>query len=109
MNFRVARLLGLFIAAIWVTRGTSAAEGAVSRGDLLARMERVMGRFPGAERRCDLDVKVTEEVDCGEYVRKFLTYASEPGGERTTATTRDWVPASTKHPTLGFRLVRAGS
>jgi serine/threonine protein kinase/formylglycine-generating enzyme required for sulfatase activity len=37
------------------------------------------------------------------------SYASEPGGERTTATTRDWVPASTKHPTLGFRLVRAGS
>ncbi|HUS35216.1 MAG TPA: alpha/beta hydrolase [Verrucomicrobiae bacterium] len=42
-------------------------------------MEIVMGKFPGPERRCDLDVKVEEEVDCGEYVRKFLTYQSEPG------------------------------
>ena len=53
---------------------------ALPREELLARMERVMGKFPGAERRCDLDVKVLEEVDCGEYVRKFLTYQSEPGG-----------------------------
>jgi hypothetical protein len=43
-------------------------------------MERVMGKFPGAERRCDLNVQVTDEVDCGVYVRKFLTYQSEPGG-----------------------------
>ena len=103
MNFRVGRveragrLLCLFIAGMWVTCGTSGAvsrdekgrlmDGAVGRlrdvqrrEELLARMERVMGKFPGAERRCDLDVKVLEEVDCGEYVRKFLTYQSEPGG-----------------------------
>jgi hypothetical protein len=43
-------------------------------------MEKVMGKFPGPERRCDLDPKVTEEVDCGDYVRKFLTYQSEAGG-----------------------------
>jgi formylglycine-generating enzyme required for sulfatase activity/serine/threonine protein kinase len=47
--------------------------------------------------------------DKDSYVIRGGSYASEPGGERTTATTRDWVPASTKHPTLGFRLVRAGS
>src|SRR5687767_9025866 len=83
MNFRVGRLLGLFMTAavgVWVTGGTSAAQGAVSRADLLARMEKVMGKFPEPERRCDLDVKVEEEVDCGSYVRKFLTYQSEPGG-----------------------------
>src|ERR1051325_10456896 len=106
MNFRVGRveragrLLCLFIAGMWVTCGTSCATGAVSRDEkgrlmdatvaslgealpreeLLARMERVMGKFPGAERRCDLDVKVLEEVDCGPYVRKFLTYESEAGG-----------------------------
>ena len=38
-----------------------------------------MGRLPGADRRCDLDVQVTEEADCGDYTRKFLTYQSEPG------------------------------
>jgi len=43
-------------------------------------MERVMGVLPGNEKRCALDCKVEEETDCGGYVRRFLTYASEPGG-----------------------------
>ncbi|HEX8138663.1 MAG TPA: SUMF1/EgtB/PvdO family nonheme iron enzyme [Pyrinomonadaceae bacterium] len=48
--------------------------------------------------------------DQDSYVMRGGSYASEPSGERAiTATFRDWVPASTKHPTLGFRLVRAGS
>jgi formylglycine-generating enzyme required for sulfatase activity len=35
------------------------------------------------------------------------SHASDSGGERAiTATFRDWIPKSTKHPTLGFRLVR---
>ncbi len=48
--------------------------------------------------------------DKDHYIMRGGSYASEPSGERAiTATFRDWVPASTKHPTLGFRLVRAGS
>jgi formylglycine-generating enzyme required for sulfatase activity/serine/threonine protein kinase len=44
------------------------------------------------------------------YVMRGGSYLSEPSGERAiTATFRDWVPATTKHPALGFRLVRAGS
>lgn len=44
------------------------------------------------------------------YVMRGGSYLSEPSGERAiTATFRDWVAASTKHPALGFRLVRAGS
>ena len=38
-----------------------------------------MGKFPGNEKRCPLDVKVEEEVDCGGHVRRLITYASEPG------------------------------
>jgi hypothetical protein len=38
-----------------------------------------MGPLPGAEKRCALDVKLVEEVDCGDYIRRFLSYASEPG------------------------------
>lgn len=82
MNFRAGRVMALFIAfAIceWVARGTSAAEAQVSRDELLGRMETVMGKFPGPEWRCDLDVRVEEEVDCGDYVRKFLSYQGEPG------------------------------
>jgi hypothetical protein len=42
-------------------------------------MQAVMGRLPGPEKRCPLDPKIEEEVDCGRYVRRLITYASEPG------------------------------
>lgn len=50
------------------------------RGEIVRGMERVMGVLPGNEKRCALDCKVEEETDCGSYVRRLLTYASEPGG-----------------------------
>ena len=50
------------------------------RAEILRGMERVMGIMPGAEKRCPLDVKVEEETDCGSYVRRLITYQSEPGG-----------------------------
>jgi dienelactone hydrolase len=49
------------------------------RGEIVAGMESVMGQMPGREKRCDLDVKVESEVDCGTYIRRSITYASEPG------------------------------
>src|SRR5436190_19117565 len=49
------------------------------RQSILRAMQEVMGPLPGKEKRCPLDVKVEEEVDCGEYVRRFISYASEPG------------------------------
>ena len=49
------------------------------RKEILAGMQVVMGRLPGSEKRCPLDVKVEEEVDCGSYVRRSITYSSEPG------------------------------
>ncbi len=49
------------------------------RGEILAAIQVVMGRLPGPEKRCPLDVNVEEEVDCGSYVRRRITYASEPG------------------------------
>lgn len=48
------------------------------RSEILAAMETVMGPLPGDEKRCDLDVQVEEETDCGRYVRRLITYASEP-------------------------------
>lgn len=38
-----------------------------------------MGPFPGSDRRCSLDVVVVNEVDRGSYVRRLITYQSEPG------------------------------
>ena len=43
------------------------------------RMQRVMGRLPGEERKVALDVLIEEEEDCGSYVRRLVTYQSEPG------------------------------
>jgi len=49
------------------------------RAEILDGMQQVMGRLPGREKLVPLDVQVEEEVDCGQYVRRLITYASEPG------------------------------
>lgn len=49
------------------------------RAEIVRGMEAVMGKLPGKEKRCALEVKVEEETDCGSYVRQLITYASEPG------------------------------
>jgi hypothetical protein len=50
------------------------------RAEVVRGMESVMGKLPGDEKRCALDVKVEEEADGGTFVRRLITYASEPGG-----------------------------
>ena len=49
------------------------------RAEILAGMQEVMGPLPGKDKRCPLDMRIEEEVDCGSYVRRRITYASEPG------------------------------
>jgi dienelactone hydrolase len=49
------------------------------RAEIRRGVEAVMGALPGPEKRCPPDMKVLEEVDCGSYVRRFITYSSEPG------------------------------
>jgi len=48
------------------------------RAEILSAMQEVMGRLPGKEKHCPLDMKIVEEVDCGSYVRKLISYQSEP-------------------------------
>src|SRR2546429_3397271 len=50
------------------------------RAEILRGMQSIMGPLPGKEKRCPLNVRIEEEVDCGGYVRRLLTYSSEPGG-----------------------------
>lgn len=47
-------------------------------------MQAVMGPFPGQERRVALDVQQVSEDDAGSYVRRLISYQSEPDS-RTTA------------------------
>jgi acetyl esterase/lipase len=49
------------------------------RAEIVRGAETVMGKLPGKEKHCDLDMKVEEEVDCGKYVRRLIAYSSEPG------------------------------
>ena len=49
------------------------------RAEILAGMQKVMGPLPDAAKRVPLDVRVSEEADCGEYVRRLVSYASENG------------------------------
>jgi hypothetical protein len=62
-------------------------------------MESVMGRLPGAEKRCPLEVQIEEVSDEGTYLRQRLTYLAEPG---------DRVPAYLLIPkaALGTRVRR---
>jgi len=50
------------------------------REAILRAAEQMMGPLPGAEKRCPVDLRIEEEVDAGSYVRRAITYASEPGG-----------------------------
>ena len=51
----------------------------IRRQSIVQAMESIMGKLPGAEKRCPLDLKIEEEFDGGSYVRRLVTYASEPG------------------------------
>lgn len=54
------------------------------RAEILRGMTAVMGPLPPDSRRVDLAIEVEEEVDAGSYVRRLITYQSEPGS-RTPA------------------------
>jgi len=61
-------------------RGVKTVEDwAKRRAEIVRGAEAVMGKLPGKEKRCPLAAKVEEEEDCGKYVRKLVTYESEPG------------------------------
>jgi len=60
------------------------AEWQIRRAEILAAMQSIMGPVPGAGKRVPLDVRVEDEKDFGSYVRRLITYASEPGS-RTPA------------------------
>lgn len=58
----------------------SPAEWKSRRDEALAGFQKVSGPLPQTEMRCPLQPQVIEEVDCGSYVRRLITYASQSGG-----------------------------
>src|SRR5262245_5635299 len=57
----------------------TAADWAKRRAEVVRGMQSVMGKLPGEKKRCPLDPKTESEVDGGKFVRRLITYASEPG------------------------------
>jgi dienelactone hydrolase len=55
------------------------ADWQVRRAHILAHLQEVMGPLPGGERRVPLDVKVVETIDEPGYIRKKISFATEPG------------------------------
>lgn len=49
------------------------------RASILERMQQIMGPLPGTDKRCPLEVRVEEETDCGDHLRRLISYQSEPG------------------------------
>src|SRR5207253_1287880 len=57
----------------------SVADWQKRRASILEAMQKVMGPLPGKEKRCALEVRTEEEADCGDYLRRLMSYNSEPG------------------------------
>ena len=50
------------------------------RKEALQGFQQVAGPLPTGKMRCALEPALEEEVDCGTYVRRLISYASSPGG-----------------------------
>lgn len=55
------------------------------RAEILAGAREVMGPLPPPDRRVPLEVQVEEEKDFGRYVRRRISYVSEPNAPRVPA------------------------
>ncbi|HTL54317.1 MAG TPA: prolyl oligopeptidase family serine peptidase [Candidatus Limnocylindrales bacterium] len=80
------------------------AEWEQRRAEIVRGMQAIMGPLPGEEKRCLLDVKTDKEVDETSFVRRLITYASEPGS-RVPA----WllIPKEALHGHDGFPAILA--
>ncbi len=58
---------------------TTIADLATRRQHILQGMEQAMGELPDPLRRVPLDIEVTEEVETDKYIRRTISFASEPG------------------------------
>lgn len=64
-------------------KAITAAEWEGRKKEAIAAFQSVAGKLPDAQMRSDLNVEILEEVNCGSYVRRFISYQSSPGGKVT--------------------------
>jgi dienelactone hydrolase len=63
-----------------VMRAKGVEEWEHRRREALDGFQRIAGLLPGEAMRSALELRVEEEVDCGSFVRRLVTYQSQPGG-----------------------------
>ena len=63
-----------------VAQAASPSQWQVRRSEALEAFQSVAGKLPGRERACSLEPVTDEETDCGTYVRRLISYQSQPGG-----------------------------
>lgn len=73
-------LLEFHDASGGVQRAATTNEWEQRRAEALAGFLSVTGPLPGKAQRCPLNMKIEEEVDCGSYLRRLISYESSPGG-----------------------------
>ena len=99
-----------------INTARTAAEWESRRKEALAGFQKMAGPLPGAELRCPPDAQTLEETDCGSYVRRLITYASQPGGRvpaylcipKSALTGKKTPAVLCLHPTenkIGFKVV----
>lgn len=73
-------LLEIRTSAGLLQKAKLAADWEGRRTEAVKAFESVAGPFPGDQKRCPLEMLVENEVDCGSYVRRMISYVSSPGG-----------------------------
>ena len=51
----------------------------IRRAQIVDGFLEITGPIPGASKVVPLELRIEEETDCGDYLRRFITYTSEPG------------------------------
>jgi dienelactone hydrolase len=69
-----------------IQRVTRPEEWEKRRQEAVTAFQSIAGKLPGPEQRVALSMRIEEEVDCGGYVRRLISYASMAGqGARVPA------------------------
>ena len=61
----------------------SVADWRKRRASILQSMQAIMGPLPDDRKRCALAPRIEDEADCGDFVRRLISYSSEPGSRVT--------------------------
>ena len=61
-------------------KAADASQWQARRAEALEGFQKVAGKLPSKEDACALEPAVVEEEDCGAYVRRLISYQSQPGG-----------------------------